>query len=96
MQTTVVTQPEIRSALLRIARERYREGPGTAQEPVVLREAAEMLHATTDVRVQQQILTAWHNLFQDGTLIWGYDIDNPGHPFYHFPEWVDHEGLPSW
>jgi hypothetical protein len=91
MQTTAVKNSEITETLLRIARELYKEGPGMAQEPVALRQAASALNASTDIRLQQQILTAWHRLFQEGRLIWGYDITNPGHPFYHFPEWVEHE-----
>lgn len=91
MQTTAITNSEIAEALLRIARELYKEGPGMAQEPVALRQAAEALNATNDIRRQQQILTAWHKLFHEGSLVWGYDIMNPGHPFYHFPEWVEHQ-----
>lgn len=96
MQTTAPTQSEITDALMRIASEHYRQGPAMAQEPIVLREAENELHARRNVPLQQQILNCWHALFQSGKLIWGYDIDNPSHPFFHFPEWVDHEGLPSW
>lgn len=91
MQTVAVTNSEITETLLRIAKELYKEGPGMAQESVALRQAAVELNAATDIRLQQRILTAWHRLFQDGKLIWGYDITNPGHPFYHFPEWVEHD-----
>ena len=96
MQTTPLTQSEIADVILRIANEQYREGPAMAQESIVLREAEKEMRASGDVRLQQQILNCWHSLFQTGKLIWGYDINNPSHPFYHFPQWVEHEVLRSW
>ena len=96
MQTTAPTQSEITETLLRIALEQYREGPAMAQEPIVLRETEREMHAGSDVKLQQEILNCWQALFHARKLIWGYDIDNPSHPFYHFPEWVEHERLPTW
>ena len=34
---------------------------------------------------QQKILTVWHRLFAEGKLAWGYDLENPGSPFFHMP-----------
>jgi len=82
--------------LFRAAKELYAEGPGMAQESVVLRRVASELNAMHDIRQQQAILTIWHWLFQTGRLAWGYNIDNPGPPFFHFPDWIDHAGLPDW
>ena len=39
-----------------------------------------------DLDIQQAILTCWHDLFREGTLSWGYDLDNPDPPFFHMPE----------
>ena len=77
---------EIEKSLLMIADEFVRLGPGFAQEPVVLREAAERLKIHHDLQEQQRLLNVWHDLFRAGKLYWGYDIDNPGQPFFHFPE----------
>jgi hypothetical protein len=73
----------LKSALLAIAKECIDQGPGFAQEPVVLRDAAQRLINNSDLKEQQRLLTAWHDLFRDGALAWGYDIDNPSSPFFH-------------
>jgi len=66
----------------RIAHQFAAEGPGYAQESVVLRKFRQSLHPTS-LSEQQQILEAWQKLFADGVLSWGYDLDNPTSPFYH-------------
>jgi hypothetical protein len=64
-----------------------RKGPGWAQQGVVLNAVAERISATKrDERLQQRILTCWHDLFRSGHLSWGYNLDNPDAPFYHVPE----------
>ncbi len=83
---------QIQKVLLEVARKCASQGPGFAQESVVLREAAEQLKIQSDMQsdrdltAQQRLLNAWHDLFRTGKLYWGYDIDNPGQPFFHFPE----------
>jgi hypothetical protein len=74
---------ELKDKLLTIAKTCLDKGPGYAQEYVVLREAADQLKIDSDVKQQQQLLTCWHDLFRDGILSWGYDIDNPTSPFFH-------------
>jgi hypothetical protein len=76
----------IQQVLLRIAEDATNRGPGYAQESVVLRQAFDELNLNwEDVPAQQQMLTCWHDLFlRDGKLAWGYDVDNPGPPFFHF------------
>ncbi len=82
---TVTDSAEARKVLLRIAEEMSKRGPGFAQESVVLRESLGALKLSAeDVESQQIILTCWHDLFRDGTLAWGYDLENPGPPFFHF------------
>lgn len=75
----------IREVLLAVVEESIKEGPGFAQESVVLREAADRLALRDDLSGQQRLLTAWHDLFREGELSWGYDVDNPGAPFFHMP-----------
>ncbi|HEY2411739.1 MAG TPA: hypothetical protein VGI40_05835 [Pirellulaceae bacterium] len=82
---TAIETSTIRDVLLRIAEEATKRGPGFAQESVILRQALEDLKLSwEDVPSQQQMLTCWHDLFRDGKLAWGYDVDNPGPPFFHF------------
>ncbi len=68
--------------LRRIAIECDSKGPGYAQEGVVLREAKQRL-SPKSLAEQQQILEAWQRLFVEGELSWGYNLDNPGSPFFH-------------
>lgn len=58
-------------------------GPGFAQESLVLREVAKKLEVNRDVKIHQMILDCWQDLFRQGKLNWGYDLDNPGAPFFH-------------
>jgi hypothetical protein len=63
------------------------KGPGWAQQASVLGEVANRIGiARNDDRMQQRILTCWHDLFRLGRLSWGYNIDNPDAPFFHVPE----------
>jgi hypothetical protein len=96
--TTPPSATDLKAELLRIAEEMYRRGPGFAQESVVLRKAAERLGIADEDRGedepyvprtaellgrQQELLAAWHRLFHDGDLVWGYDLDSPGPPCFH-------------
>lgn len=74
---------DLSSELLHIAHEFLDQGPGFAQESVVLREAVERLGIEDDLERQQDLLTSWHDLFRKGELSWGYDVDNPSAPFFH-------------
>jgi hypothetical protein len=76
---------ELKQQLLDIAQECLGKGPGYAQEGVVLREAAERLGLYGDLQKEQELLRAWHDLFRDGSLSWGYSVDNPDSPFFHKP-----------
>lgn len=68
--------------LREIAGDCVSKGPGYAQEGVILREARKALDPR-DLDHEQMILDAWHSLFTDGDLAWGYNLDNPGAPFFH-------------
>jgi hypothetical protein len=76
---------EMRLKILDVARQCYAEGQGWAQETVVLREFAKQYGVAGDESAEQAALTCWHDLFRDGELSWGYNIDNPGSPWFHFP-----------
>jgi hypothetical protein len=34
---------------------------------------------------EQVVLGCWHELFREDRLAWGYNLDNPGDPFFHIP-----------
>jgi hypothetical protein len=74
---------DMKNELLEVAKDCLARGPGFAQEYVVLREVAEKLRLIDDLEAQQAMLTSWHDLFREGVLSWGYDIDNPTVPFFH-------------
>src|SRR5262249_4199261 len=79
---------QLKEVVLATAVEMAKRGPGWAQESVVLREAAARLQTQLGrgLPAQQAILTAWHELFLEKRLSWGYDLDNPSSAFFHIPE----------
>ena len=81
-----MTSLELEAALLNLAKDHLDQGPGYAQETVVLREAARQFGIGSDLKEQQRLLTVWHELFRNGTLSWGYNIDNPTSPFFHLAD----------
>jgi hypothetical protein len=77
---------EISTLVWEVASAAAGKGLGWAQEGVVLRLIGERLakgKGQPDLRVQQAILNAWHDLFTDKKLAWGYNLDNPNSPFFH-------------
>lgn len=83
----------MKDVLLETALECYRRGPSWAQELVVLNKTAKKLGIMANIRLQQELLNLWQGLFRDGHLVWGYDVGNPSHPYFHFSEWVDHQDM---
>jgi len=80
-----MSNDEIKSLVWRIVIESASQGPGWAQEGVVLRKIGENISSKKepDLKTQQMILDAWHDLFTEKHLGWGYDLDNPNSPFFH-------------
>jgi hypothetical protein len=83
----------LKEKVLAAARSCATRGAGYSQQRPVLDEVASEfgggMFARLDLDLQQAILTCWHDLFRDGILSWGYDLDNPGPPFYHIPDRAD-------
>ena len=75
---------ELETTLMELAAAFAGKGPGYAQQGVVLREVHQRVQPKT-IKEEQRILDAWHRLFAEGRLAWGYDLDNPGPPFFHIP-----------
>lgn len=81
-----MSEHEIKDLVWQVASRAVSSGPGFAQEGVVLRQIRDQLRdrgTRPDLVVQQQILNAWHDLFAEKRLGWGYDLDNPNSPFFH-------------
>lgn len=83
----MMTHEELKQVVFDTAATLARQGPGWAQESAVLREVAKRLQPQlgTDLAGQQAILTAWHDLFFEKKLSWGYNLANPNSPFFHVP-----------
>lgn len=67
-------------------------GAGYAQQRVVLEEVARKVFnrdsfvSPPNINQEQEILTCWHDLFREGRLSWGYNLENPDAPFFHVPD----------
>jgi hypothetical protein len=80
-----MSEEEISAMVWRLATDFAKQGPGWSQEGVVLRAARDRIarDGNPDLTLEQRILNAWHDLFTEKKLAWGYDLDNPGSPFFH-------------
>jgi len=74
---------EVKRLVFDTAVEMTRKGRGWAQESVVLRAVKEKLLPAIDLDMEQEVLRAWHDLFLERKLAWGYNLDNPNSPFFH-------------
>jgi len=76
---------QIRATLLDVVNE-YASGRGySLQRDTVLEEASRRLNirGSGQERAQQALLTVWSDLFREGYLAWGTDINNVKPPFCH-------------
>jgi hypothetical protein len=82
-----MSEANIKAIVWQVASEFAGNGPGWAQEGVVLREVGERVFGGNgghpDLSIQQMILNYWHDLFSEKKLAWGFDLDNPNSPFFH-------------
>jgi hypothetical protein len=80
-----VNYADLLELVFNVSTEMLERGPGWAQQSSVLQEVARRVPNSGEPRVQQQILTCWHDLFREGRLSWGLNLDNPDAPFFHIP-----------
>ena len=82
-----MSEEEIKNLVLETVTEFAGNGSGWSQEGVVLREIRDRFlkkaQQPPDITSQQAILNAWHDLFMEKKLAWGFDLDNPNSPFFH-------------
>ena len=76
---------QIRDVVWKAVQEAAEKGPGWSQESVVLRDVRARLAQAGGfgLDLEQAILDAWHDLFTERKLSWGYNLENPGSPFFH-------------
>jgi len=82
---------KLREAVYDAAVRCAKRGAGYSQQRVVLDEVAKQQFnidsfvTPSNIIPEQDILTCWHDLFREGRLSWGYDLNNPDAPFFHVP-----------
>ena len=80
----------LKQKVLDASKECVARGRGYSQEKSVLDEVESKfdgkMHRPLEDDLQEAIITCWHDLFREGTLCWGLNLDNPGPPFFHFPK----------
>jgi hypothetical protein len=79
-----MNREQIKSWLYSRAKQEAAKGPGYAQQGVVLRAAKGGIQVGS-IADEQTVLDCWHELFREGCLSWGYNLDNPDAPFFHIP-----------
>lgn len=82
---------DFRAVLLRVVadQDRMRGGSpisGGLQQVGILQEAMRRLNVRMTPGEEQALLTAWYDLFRNGLLSWGYNLNNPDPPFCHVTE----------
>jgi hypothetical protein len=79
---------DLRELIIKIAlmQQPKHQSESSLQQNSVLKAVGQQLGRPHDREFEQTILTEWHDLFRTGYFSWGYDLSNPGPPFFHFTE----------
>ena len=80
------TGEEIRRVLLEVINEYSDKEGGSFQSRGILDDAQRRLGIHNNVKMEQALLTLWHDLFRTGYLAWGYNLSNPSPPFCHLTD----------
>jgi len=77
---------DIRELILTVAREQEPKRPidSSLQVGTLFRGVADQLGLRSSQDLEQDILTQWHDLLRTGYFAWGFNLSNPGSPFFHF------------
>lgn len=81
-----ISGDKIRSTVLEVIKELSRGNSSQFQSASVLREVWSRLGLHQDIELEQAVLTFFHDLFRNGYIAWGYNIQNPDPPFCHLTE----------
>ena len=82
----MINEKNIQETLLQVISEYSEMGRGYFQEKPILNEVVRRLKIRNNLQLEQNLLTIWHNNFKIGYLDWGYNLDNPTHPFCHLTQ----------
>ena len=85
---TKIESTDIREAIIAVASEQRpkHQSEQSLQQSAVLEAVVKRLGRSHDREFEQAILTQWHDLFRTGVFAWGYDVNNPNPPFFHFTD----------
>lgn len=81
-----MTGSQIRKALLESVNELADAGGGRQTIAVFTKIKEKLNIPHNDIDIQQALLTMWGDLFRNGYLCWGQNLDNPNPPFFHITE----------
>jgi hypothetical protein len=81
-----LTGQKMREALLKVINEYSKGIPASFQSGSILSEVVKRLEIRNNTSMEQALLTIWHDLFREGHLAWGYNLDNLNPPFCHITE----------
>ncbi len=73
----------MKQVLLQVVEEYSKQGAGYLQSEPILQEVAKRLSIRQNTDLEQALLTLWHDMFRQGQLSMGYNLDNPDLPFCH-------------
>ena len=85
---TRTASTDIREVIIKIAIEqqpKHQSEPPLCQT-TLLEAVVKRLGRPHDREFEQAVLTQWHDLVRTGYFAWGYDVNNPNPPFFHFTE----------
>lgn len=77
---------DVRQTLLEVIEQAAKQGPGYFQSRTILSQTAELLGIRGNLDAERALLTIWSDLFLQGLLAWGHNLDNPEPPFVHLTE----------
>ena len=80
-----ITGQDMRGALLEAVSAHKGNDP-SFQTGVILNQVAKKLGIRDNLQAEQALLTMWHDLFRQGMIAWGYNIQNSQPPFCHITE----------
>lgn len=76
----------MKQALLEAVEAASLRDPSHFQTGVILGQVADNLHIRNNLKAEQALLTMWHDLFRQGMIAWGYNIQNSQPPFCHLTD----------
>jgi hypothetical protein len=82
------TPTDIRELILTVARDQNPKRPvdPSLQVGTLFRGVVDQLGCRPSQDLEQEVLTQWHDLLRTGYFAWGFNLNNPDPPFFHFTD----------